>query len=160
MPEKLTTIMKIVPANESGDKLFITGTVLKSDGKTPYPNVILYAYQTDNTGYYPKNGNETGIQKWHGYLHGWCKTDSNGYYEIHTIRPACYPDNSMPAHIHTAVKLDSGEMLYLNDFVFKDDDLVNQKYLSSLVNIGGTGVVDLYKNSENVWTGKRDVVIK
>jgi protocatechuate 3,4-dioxygenase, beta subunit len=160
MPAKLTNIMAIAQANEPGEKLVITGTIFKSDGITPHPNVILYAYQTDNTGHYSKKGNETGFQKWHGHLHGWCKTDSNGYYEIHSVRPARYPDNSMPAHIHMAIKTDSGQMFYINDFVFKDDSLVNAKYLSSLDDVGGSGVVDLNKNSENIWRGKRNIVIK
>lgn len=113
-----------------------------------------------HAGYYSKKGNKTGIQKWHGHLHGWCNTNSKGYYEIHSIRPVRYPDNSMPAHIHTALKTNSREMFYINHLVFKDDDLVNEKYLSSLGNAGGTGVVDITKNPENVWTGKRDIVIK
>ena len=160
MSGKLTNIMTIAQTNEPGDKLLITGTIFKSDGLTPYPNVILYAYQTDITGHYSKKGNETGFQKWHGHLHGWCKTDSDGKYELHSIRPARYPDNSMPAHIHAAYKLPSGQMDYINDFVFKDDSLVNEKYLSSLSNIGGTGVVDIQKTEKNIWTGKRDLILK
>lgn len=160
MPASLTHIMTIASPNEPGDKLIITGTLFKPDGVTPYPNVILYVYHTDNTGHYTKKGNEKGFQKWHGYLHGWCKSDNHGNYELYTIRPARYPDNSMPAHIHAAIRTPKGEMNYLNDFVFKDDSLVNEKYLSSLNNMGGTGVVDLKRNAENSWTGKRDIVLK
>lgn len=160
MPTTLTSTMTITNQKEAGEKLIISGTTFKADGKTPYPNVILYAYHTDSKGYYSKNGTETGVQKWHGRLHGWCKTDKNGYYEIQTIRPALYPDNSMPAHIHTAIKKDSGQMYWITDYVFKDDYLVNEKYLSSLVNVGGTGVVDINKNPENIWTGKRDIILK
>jgi protocatechuate 3,4-dioxygenase beta subunit len=151
--------MTIADQKETGEKLMISGTIFKAYGKTPFPDIILYAYHTDSKGYYSKSGNETGVQKWHGHFHGWCKTDSNGYYEIHTIRPARYPDNTMPAHIHAAIKTDSGKMFYITDFVFKDDSLVNEKYLSSLVNIGGTGVVDIKKTTENTWTGKRDIIL-
>ena len=160
MPTTLTSTMTITNQKEAGEKLILSGTIFKEDGKTPYANVILYAYHTDSKGYYSKNGTETGVQKWHGRLHGWCKTDKNGQYEIQTIRPALYPDNSMPAHIHTAIKTESGQMHWLTDYVFKDDYLVNEKYLSSLVNVGETGVVDLIMTSENIWTGKRDIVLK
>ena len=160
MPSKLTNVMTIAGQNEPGDKLIITGTLFKSDGVTPYPNVILYAYHTDNSGYYSKKGNEKGFQKWHGHLHGWCKSDNDGKYELRTIRPARYPDNSMPAHIHAAFKSPGGQMDYINDFVFKDDSLVNEKYLSSLFNIGGTGVVDIQKTAKNIWAGKRDLILK
>ncbi len=160
MPTALSNIMTISKQNEPGDNLIITGTVFKVDGKTPYPNVILYAYHTNNKGYYSKNGPETGVQKWHGALHGWCKTDEKGNYQIHTIRPARYPDNSMPAHIHSVIKTESGTMYWISDFVFKDDSLVNKKYLSSLSSVGGTGVVDINKDSENIWRGQRDIVLK
>lgn len=160
MPSKLTNVMTIAGQNEAGGRLIITGTLFKPDGVTPYPNVILYAYHTDNSGHYSKKGDEKGVQKWHGHLHGWCKSGSDGKYELHTIRPARYPDNSVPAHIHAAFKLPGGQMGYINDFVFKDDSLVNEKYLSSLSDIGGTGVVDIKKTAKNIWKGKRDLILK
>lgn len=160
MPATLTNTLIITDQDASAERLIISGTFFKADGKTPYPNVILYAYHTDSKGYYSKNGTETGFQKWHGRLHGWCKTDSNGYYEINTIRPARYPDNSMPAHIHMAIKTDNQQVYWISDFVFNDDSLVDNKYLASLTTVGGTGVVDIKKSSENIWTGKRNIVLK
>lgn len=161
MPNNLSGTMTIASKNEPGEKLVISGTIYKADGKSPYPNIIIYAYHTNSKGYYAKKGTETGAQKWHGYLHGWCMTDSKGQYRIETIRPARYPDNSMPAHIHAAIKKNNGEMYWISDFVFKDDDLVNERYLSTIINlIGGTGVVDIQKDSENNWTGVRDIVLK
>jgi protocatechuate 3,4-dioxygenase beta subunit len=151
--------MTIAGENEPGEKLEISGTIYKADGKSPYPDIIIYAFHTDNTGHYSKNGTETGVQKWHGRLYGWCKTDGNGQYKIETIRPARYPDNSMPAHIHAAIKKDNEQIYWITDYVFRDDNLVNEKYLSSLSNVGGTGVVDINKSAENTWTGKRDIVL-
>lgn len=160
MPETLESTMLIPCENETADELTITGTIFKADGKTPYQNVILYAYHTDSDGYYSKRGNETGVQKWHGKLHGWCKTDSSGNYTIKTIRPAPYPDFSMPAHIHSAIKKPGNSMLHINDFVFADDPLVNEKYKSSLINeVGGTGIIEL-KKIDNVWYGQRDIIFE
>ena len=65
-----------------------------------------------------------------------------------------------PAHIHAAVKTGNGAMSWITDQVFKDDNLVNEKYLSSLANVGGAGVIDVKKNPENIWTGKRDIALK
>lgn len=160
MPKNLTEKIMIAGKNEPGERLLISGKILKADGKTPYPDVILYAYHTDSKGLYSKKGNETGVQKWHGYLHGWGKTDKNGNFEIHSIRPARYPANTMPAHIHMVVKTGNEPPFYISDFVFKDDSLVNQEYLSSLSNKGGDGVVDLRKNSKNTWSGKRNIILK
>ncbi|MGQ0829820.1 MAG: dioxygenase family protein [Bacteroidota bacterium] len=156
MPATLTNTIKIGTDN----KLIISGTIFRSDGKTPYPDVIMYTYHTDEKGYYSKKGNETGFQKWHGHLHGWCKTDENGHYEIHSVRPAPYPGNTMPAHIHAALKEPNKDQpYYINDFVFKDDTFVTEKYVSSLINPGGTGIVDIEKSGDGNWTGKRDIVV-
>ena len=161
MPSSLSMVMDIADEDEPGERLVITGTLLKPDGKTPYPGVILYAYHTDKSGYYSKRGTERGVQKWHGRLHGWCKTDQNGRYEIRTIRPAPYPNNKIPAHIHPAVKIPGkSEPYYLTDFVFADDPLIDKRYAESMKSKpGGTGIVDL-KKLNGVWRGDRDIILK
>ncbi len=161
MPAQVTERMMITDPNEPGKRIVITGTIFQADGRTPYPDVVMYAYHTDQTGHYAKKGNETGFQKWHGHLHGWCRTDWKGNYEIHSIRPARYPGNTIVAHIHAALKEPDGRKpYYINDFVFADDDLVTQEYLSALSNPGGQGVVDLQKSPEGVWMGRRNIVVK
>ena len=73
-------------------------------------------------------------------------TDSAGHYTIKTIRPAPYPNNSIPAHIHSAVKIPDNSMLYINDFVFADDPLIDEEYKSSFERQdGGTGIMELIK---------------
>ena len=152
--------MQIAAPTDKGERLIIKGTIFKKDGITPYPNIILYAYHTDDKGYYSKKGNEKGFQKWHGHLHGWCKTDSRGQYEIHSIRPAPYPSHTMPAHIHCAVKLPQSSMpFYINDFVFADDSLVNKSYISSLNFTGGNGIVHLEKGGNGSWKGTRNITL-
>jgi protocatechuate 3,4-dioxygenase, beta subunit len=161
MPSNLNNVMTIAGKDENGEKLVVSGTIFKADGKTPYPGVLLYAYHTDSKGYYSKSGKETGAQKWHGRLHGWCKTDAKGYYEIRSIRPAPYPSNTMPAHIHIAVKEPGNkEPYYISDIVFKDDKLVNEQYLKSIQSmVGGTGVVNVTKSQSGIWVGKRDILL-
>ena len=160
-PTNLNHVMIIAAKGEPGEKMVITGNIFKADGRTAYPGVVLYAYHTDNKGYYSKTGKETGVQKWHGRLHGWCKTDVNGNYEIHSIRPARYPNNSIPAHIHLAVREPMGkEPYFISDIVFKDDSLVNERYLKSIASmVGGTGIVNVTKSAEGTWTGRRDIVL-
>ena len=72
--------------NDKGKKLAINGIVYKADG-TPAPNVIIYVYHTDQTGIYPKKGDETGWGKRHGYIRGWMKTNKKGDYKFFTLRP-------------------------------------------------------------------------
>lgn len=160
IPAILTNKMSIAANQEVGEQLMISGTIYKADGKTPYPNVVMYAYHTDSKGYYSKNGKEIGVQKWHGRLHGWCKTGKDGYYIIYTIRPGAYPDHSLPAHIHTAIKQPDGQMYWISDFVFKDDPLVNENYLKSISHlVGGTGILNVTKNKKGVWEDVRNIIL-
>lgn len=160
MPAKLSETMMIGKINEPGERLTITGTLYREDGKTPYPGITMYAYQTDAKGYYSKDGNEKGIQKWHGRLHGWCRTDKNGRYEIRTIRPAPYPDGRIPAHIHAAIKEPGNDKpYYITDFVFKDDKFITSAYASSIRGVGGSGILNL-RRTDNGWIGKRDIILK
>src|SRR5690606_25906045 len=72
---------------EAGKKLLVTGTVFRKDGKTPAPGVILYYYQTDDSGVYsPRSGMNEKARR-HGHIRGWVKSGSNGEYSIYTIRP-------------------------------------------------------------------------
>ena len=160
MPVSLSSVMDICGPEEPGERLILTGRVFKADGKTPFPDVIIYAYHTDNKGFYSKSGQETGVQRWHGRLHGWCRTDSEGHYEIHTIRPASYPNSDAPAHIHSAIKKPDGSMpFYISDFVFRDDPFVSEMEISRGRYPGGSGIVDVVKSPEGVWTGNRDLVL-
>ena len=86
------------------EKIKISGTVFKKDGKTPAENVVLYIYHTDETGRYPTTPTSSGWESRHGYLRTWLKTNADGYYEFYTIRPASYPNSSVPQHIHITVK--------------------------------------------------------
>jgi protocatechuate 3,4-dioxygenase beta subunit len=79
---------------------------------------------------------------------------------IKTIRPAPYPDLSMPAHIHSAVKMPDNSMQHINDFVFADDPLVNKKYRTSFEReVGGTGIIEL-KKVDDTWVGQRDIILE
>src|SRR5258708_39272775 len=52
MPQNLSWETTLASADEPGERMLIRGTIFKSDGKTPAPNVILYVYHTDSKGLY------------------------------------------------------------------------------------------------------------
>ncbi|MCB0527055.1 MAG: heme-binding domain-containing protein [Saprospiraceae bacterium] len=161
MPDSVGSDMYIASKDEPGDRLRINGRVFKADGKTPYPGVLIYAYHTDAAGIYPKKGNETGIRKWHGYLHGWCRTDADGRYSINSIRPGLYPNRRTPAHIHLVVKKpDGSQPFYITDIVFADDKLVDGAYKARENRMpGGSGIINVQKSAEG-WKGKRIISLK
>jgi len=108
--------------NEEGQKLIVTGSVFKIDGRTPAPNVVIYYHQTDNDGYYSPRDDKPENQTRHGHIRGWVKTDENGKYTINTNRPGPYPGREDPAHIHLMIKEpDIANEYWLDDLVFDDD---------------------------------------
>lgn len=146
--------------NEKGQKLIVTGTVFQLDGKTPAKDVIIYYCQTDNDGYYsPKTGMDEKTKR-HGHIRGWVKTDTNGNYTIKTIRPAPYPDDVSPAHIHLAIKEPIAANEYYTDEIHFDDDrlLIPYKKKNRLENRGGSGIVRvLFKDSLQI--AEHDIVL-
>lgn len=143
MPENMTAADTSLGWFDKAQKLMLTGTVFKLDGQTPAPDVIIYYYQTDETGYYPKReGLDKGVNN-HGSIRGWVKTDQNGKYSIYTTRPAPYPDRSSPAHIHVLIREpDIDNEYFIDDLVFDDDPLVfAQKKIRPFENRGGSGIL-------------------
>lgn len=142
MPQNIKAIDTSAGWTENGQKLLITGKVYKLGGKIPAPDVIIYYWQTDTKGYYsPKHGMDEQAKR-HGHIRGWVKSDANGKYSIYTIRPAPYPNDDMPAHIHTSIKEPNiSDEYYIDEFVFDDDILLTGTKRKALENRGGSGIL-------------------
>ncbi len=145
--------------NEKGQKLLVTGTAFKLDGKTPAPNVVIYYWQTDNNGYYsPKKGMDEKAKK-HGHIRGWVKTDENGKYSIYTIRPAMYPNEDILAHIHLSIKEpDIDDEYYVDELNFDDDKLFTGAKRKALENRGGSGILRVLLK-DNLQIAEHDIVL-
>ncbi len=156
--EKLNHVDTLPDFNEQGPKIKISGIVYQSNGKTPAKDVVLYFYHTDQTGHYPRKGNETGWGKRHGYLRGWVKTNNKGEYEFYTLKPAAYPQRGEPAHIHITVKEPDKNEYYIDDYLFDDDPLLTQIQRSNLKNGGGNGIVKL-KLLNGILEAKRNITL-
>ncbi|MGI8581733.1 MAG: hypothetical protein ACR2KX_06050 [Chitinophagaceae bacterium] len=156
--EKLNQVDTLPDFNEQGPKIKISGIVYQSNGKTPAKDIVLYFYHTDQTGHYPRKGNETGWGKRHGYLRGWVKTNNKGEYEFYTLKPAAYPQRGDPAHIHITVKEPDKNEYYIDDYLFNDDPLLTQIQRSKLKNGGGNGIVKL-KLLNGILEAKRNITL-
>lgn len=158
MPKNLNRETTIAELSEPGERLEISGTIFKPDGKTPAPNIILYVYHTDARGFYSPLSNQTHARR-HGHLRGWMKTNERGQYKFWTIKPAPYPHASVEAHIHPVIKEPDKNEYYIDSFVFDDDTLLSAEKRKRLKTRGGSGIITLTKNNDGVWVGHRDIVL-
>ena len=118
-----TDILKITTSDEPGKKIRVLGTVTDKEGK-PVSGVLIYLYQTDHRGWYAADAPHVltyeGDMR-HARLFGYVKTDTNGKFELHTVKPSGYPSSDLPAHIHVHVNA-TGYKPYGTEFLFDDDD--------------------------------------
>lgn len=160
MPSNLKAVDTSAGWTEKGQKLLVTGTVFEIDGKTPAPNVIIYYWQTDNDGYYSSREGLDEKAITHGHIRGWIKTDEKGKYAIYTIRPAPYPNDFLPAHIHLSIKEPDIENEYYPDDINFDDDNLLIPYFKKYPqeNRGGSGVVKTrFKN--DLLIAEHDIIL-
>ena len=127
MPKEISIEHTGIGWTEGKQKLILTGNVLQFDGRTPAPNVIVYFWHTDDKGLYSSNNHTPKQAKEHGKLRGWVKTDEKGNYTIKTSRPAAYPSQDIPQHIHLSIKEPDIQNEYFADLYF-DDDLLYLKH--------------------------------
>lgn len=159
MPENIKSVDTSAGWTQNGQKLLITGTIYKLDGKTPAPNIILYYYHTNINGYY---ANRKGLDQRvirHGYIRGWVKSDENGKYSIYTVRPAPYPNTDFEAHIHPAIKEPNiDKEYYIDEFVFDDDKLLTGEKRKNLPNRGGSGILRVLING-NLQIAEHNIIL-
>lgn len=153
-PEKPAARARIAPAGEPGEPLVLTGVVSGADGK-PRAGVIVYAYQTDAQGIYPRP--EKSLGRWpdrHGRLRGWAKTDAAGRYTFETIRPGAYPQASVAQHIHMHVIEPGCATYYIDEIRFTDDPLLKRDARED--ERGGSGIVTPARVGDE-WRATRDI---
>ena len=151
--------IKMVTDTEPGEPMIISGTIYLSDGKTPAKGAILSVWHTDTKGYYIEGGGGAGEE--HPRIHGRMKTGSDGKYEFHTIKPAPYPNNSAPAHVHGHISApDFPE--YPLIYYFEGDNLITDQNRSKLNSYrGGTpSIIKLTRDSKGVLIGHRDIILE
>ena len=145
----LTSNVRIAALSEPGERLVITGTMYRADGRTPAANMVMLAYHTNAKGIYPqrRGGDERGT------LQGSLRTDAKGRYRIDTIRPGGYPGRVDPAHIHLVVQPEGKPEFHVPEIVFDDDPRTDR-----VRGRQGYAVVKLVKRN-GVWEGRHDIVL-
>ena len=156
MPGELSSRARIAARGEPGEPLVLSGRVLGTDGK-PRANVVVYAYQTDAAGIYPPP--EKSLSRWadrHGRLRGWAVSDADGRYTFDTIRPASYPSQAVPQHIHMHVIERGCSTYYIDEVLFTDDPLLTQR--DGHPDRGGSGITTPKRDKPTgAWQVERDI---
>ena len=149
--------VQLAGPDEPGERMILTGRVLAADGKTPAAGVVIYAHHTNHTGLYTNGSDETTWSRRHGRLRGWAVTGADGRYTFRTIKPAIYPDRSMPAHVHLFVGEPGRRPYYIDDVVFDDEFGVTPAYRKGCELRGGSGIIKLSRTSEGALLAQRDI---
>ena len=113
--------VRIVPDNEPGEPLIVSGTIYSPDGKQPLPGITLFVYQTDATGVYTTSGGDNRATRIHGVM----RTNAQGKYEFRTIKPGSYPNSRNPAHIHAYVSGPGYPEYWIDEYHFSDDPFIS-----------------------------------
>jgi protocatechuate 3,4-dioxygenase beta subunit len=149
-----SSIVTLASADEPGQHLIITGTVYKSDGKTPLAGAVMYAYQTDAGGVYSRGTNSSRNPR----LKGWLKTRADGRYEIRTIKPGSYPGSRNPAHIHASIIAPSGKEQWIDEFLFDGDPFLKKEDYEKFANKGRfSSILKVQKGKGGVLQAVRDI---
>jgi protocatechuate 3,4-dioxygenase, beta subunit len=150
----------VVPDNEPGEPLVVSGTIYAPDGQTPLEGVTLWVYQTDATGHYSPLS-ESGGDNRNTRLHGLMRTNSDGRYEFRTIKPAPYPGRNNPAHIHAYVSGPGYPEYWIDEYLFEGDPYLTEEMKQKF---GGKGsrssILKLSRDNDGVWRAVRDIVIE
>lgn len=142
--------------DEPGERLQLSGRVLALDG-SPAPGVVIYAHHTNAAGHYANGTSETEWSRRHGRLRGWARSDAQGDYAFRTIKPAPYPDRTLPAHIHLFVGEPGCRPYYLDDVVFAGEFGVTSRYIDAQELRGGSGIVRLRRQAHGLLLATRDI---
>jgi protocatechuate 3,4-dioxygenase beta subunit len=129
-PATVSSHCLIAPSSEPGRRLVIEGTVFAADGLTAAPGVIIYAYQTDDTGEYRNDQN--GIAR----LHGWVRTGENGHFEFRTIVPGPYPKLSIARHVHFHAYGGGYPLQWTEELKFAGDPLLKEREIEDSNKLG------------------------
>jgi protocatechuate 3,4-dioxygenase beta subunit len=120
----LSSRATIVTPAEPGTPMVVAGRVLEGNGQ-PVRGALIYVYQTSAKGWYSDRGAHFDAQEGdrkHARLFGYMRADAEGRYELHTIRPAGYPDADLPAHIHVEIEPPASPSGVLVTEIQFDDD--------------------------------------
>ncbi|MCK7594845.1 hypothetical protein [Pseudomarimonas salicorniae] len=156
LPARLSAHARLAGPEEPGERLRIRGRVTDAAG-VAQPGVVVYAYQTDAQGHYPKARDPRSPGARHGRLRAWALTDAAGEYAFDSIRPASYPGSTVQQHVHMHVIEPGRCTYYLGDLLFDDDPLLTAQHRERAASArGGSGIATPAREVQG-WSVRRDI---
>lgn len=151
--------IRIDAEGEPGTPLIVSGTIFAPDGRTPLEGITLWVYHTDATGNYSTSGN--GGDNRNTRLHGQMRTNAEGRYEFRTIRPAAYPGQRNPAHIHAYVSGPGYPEYWIDEYLFDDDPLVTDEVRRKSTADGSfSPILKATRSADGVLRAVRDIKLE
>jgi protocatechuate 3,4-dioxygenase beta subunit len=151
-----SSTVTVASADEPGLRLIITGTIYKTDGKTPLAGAVMYLYQTDASGVYSRGTNSSRNPR----LKGWLKTGADGRYEIRTIKPGSYPDSRNPAHIQASITPPGGKEHWIDEFLFDGNPFLKKEDYQKFAGKGTfSSIMKVDKGNDGVLRCVRDIKV-
>jgi protocatechuate 3,4-dioxygenase beta subunit len=151
----LGSSLTIPPANEPGQPLIVSGTIVGADGKTPLSSMKLSVYHTDAEGYYTRPISNPRNARLRGSL----VTDASGRYEIRTIWPGHYPGTRNPRHIHVHLSGPDLPEHWIDSFLFEGDPYESSGEATRSRELGSrfAFVMPMTKGADGVILCSRDI---
>lgn len=154
VPADVTWKTTLATEADKGERMLISGTVYRADGKTLAPNTLIYLYHTDIYGHY---GNRDKGEVRHGRYRGWMLTDSAGRYEFSSIRPASYPDSTIAAHVHMTLTTRDLRENSVDSILFEGDRFITARERSDIGRGGFNPILKMERGADGVMRGVRDI---
>lgn len=134
---------------DTGSKLYISGTVFASDCISPLPNVTLEVWQADGQAQYHDNGFRAKIM-----------TDKDGQYAFKTVLPGKYLNGSYyrPRHVHYKVSVEGIEYL-TTQIYFQGDPSITQDPWASDPG-AQQRIISLHVDQQGSYHGLADITIQ
>ena len=152
-PSNVSWTTKLAPDSDKGERMVVSGTVFRADGKRPAPNTLIYLYHTDLYGIYGR-----GAEHPHGRYRGWLLTDFRGRYEFESIRPAPYPENRFAAHVHMTLTTKDSREDWIDSILFEGDRLISTQERERAGRKGGFNpILSFKKDADGVLKAERNI---
>lgn len=153
-PDNVSWKTVLAKKSDKDEKMIISGTVYKSNGKTPAPDILIYFYHTDREGYYGRGKSEPK----HGHFRGWLLTDAKGRYEFTSIKPAAYPNRTFAAHVHLTITGKDFKEDSVDSILFEGDKFITEQERNEAGKKGDFNpLLRLEKDADGILRGTRNI---